>query len=322
MRHLAARDATRRAIMLALAAQGTMPWPSAATDQLPTLQLPTLSERFSSTRLKPLSDRMPSMDGDLRYPKWMAGKWRATNTAVGFTTPLGQRFVDPYLLKIGQSDATTSKQRRYLLGYEEGFPPPAEQPTLTVRQARPFSTIQEERAFTASKETVIERGVFTRNAAHPHGRVVLDVKNDITPDGKPLSPYVGAGWEVRKTVKSQLELDIMWAAWEESGDNAFVTSELAVQRAELPRGAVDETYLEILFRFERQSLTGAAEEQSPETAPPPNAVRARYRVAQYLSLPDAALPAAATKEARKLAKEAAGRAVALLDYDVLLERTG
>lgn len=313
MRDLAAHDASRRALVCALAAQCMVPRPSRAVDTVPSLM-----ERLSARSLKPLSDSVPSMDGDLRYPQWLAGSWRATNTATGFSMPLGKRFVDPYLLRLGQQDATTGRQRQYLLSYEDGARPPPGQPTLTVRQQRPFSTIQEERAFTATKGTTIERGRYILDPPHPHGRIVLDVRDDVTPersvirgtDGPRELSRAASAWEVRKTVRSQLELDVAWAAWEECDDGTFVTSELAVQRSVLPLGVVDESYLEILFRFERP--TGAE--------PQPDAVRASYRVAQYLSLPHATPPAAATKEARTLARQAAGRAVALLDYDVLLER--
>eukprot|EP00966_Prymnesium_polylepis_P275566 6366998-Prymnesium_polylepis.1 len=113
----------------------------------------------------------------------------------------------------------------------------------------------------------------------------------------------------------QTEIDILLAGWEET-DSSFVTSELTAQRQLLPSRAVggasevvDTSFLELLTRFERP-----ASER-------PQSVRARYRVVQYLGLPGVAPPAAsASRAARALEMQAAGQAVSILDYDLLMER--
>lgn len=257
---------------------------------------------------------MPSVAGELQYPKWLAGKWRVTNTAVGFTMPLGARYVDPFLVQLAGEEVAASKTRQYSMRFVDDVPPPVA-PALSVRQDQAFNSMEEERAFTASRGATIERGLYAVDPAHPHGRIVMDVRDlDPSPGDAPQ----GAGWEVRKTFRSQLELDVTWAAWEESrgsvgvdgsGGGAFVTSEIAVQRVRLPqeRGVV-ESYLELLTRFERPSASSST-------------VRAQYRVVEYLSLPGLPdVPTAQSASARRLAKQAADQAVALLDYELIMER--
>ena len=285
---------------------------------------------------------MPSVPGDLRYPSWLAGTWRVTTTATGFSMPLGPRFVDPFLLRIATEEVRNKKQLQYVYRFVDDAPPPEGQPTLTVRQDRRYNAIEEEKAFIAARGATIERGMFVCNAAHPHGRVLLDVRDDNT-RGLVSRELLGddverkeATWVAKAVIRTQLSLDIAWAAWEErssSGEGGgeggggrggegggrgdeggtFVTSELAVQRALLPSRVIDESLIEILTSFERPSEGVPGSQQKT--------MKARYRVAQYLSLPGVNSSAALSSEAtRKLAKQADGRAVSVLDYDLLLEQ--
>lgn len=293
-----------------------------------------LAARLATRSLSLPQDIVPSFEGDLRYPTWLAGTWRVTNKAVGFTMPMGKRFVDPFLVTIAQQDLSAAKELTYTLRFNDQEQPPAAQPTLTVRQDRPFNTIAEERAFSASRGATVERGSYDCDAAHPHGRVLMAVRDDEPSGVRGVErPPEGIAWEVRRVVRSQLELDIAWQRWEETtttasrggaigggvgggdgggggGGGRFVTSELAVQRASLPSPSsqmIDESFLEILTSFEQ-----------PAAADQP--VRARYRVAQYLSLPGVPPPKVTTPEARKLAKQAGFHAIALLDYEMTMER--
>ena len=51
--------------------------------------LPPLSPRLDASSLTPLASLVPSVAGELRYPSWMLGTWRVTNTVSSFTMPLG-----------------------------------------------------------------------------------------------------------------------------------------------------------------------------------------------------------------------------------------
>jgi hypothetical protein len=235
---------SRRALLLAVTAVSA-PSRSKALDVAPLLS------RFDTTSLSPLSESVPSAAGDLRYPAWLAGTWRVENTAAGFSMPLGSRFVNPYVIRIAEKEVSTAKKEQYLLRYVDGAVPPEGQPSLMVRQARPFNTIQEERASGAARGSKVERGTFACNAAHPHGRILLDVLDEQT-DGVESS---GGSWEALRVFRHQMELDIGWAAWESAvsttttgSSSVFVTSELAVQRALLPSRPIDESFLEILMR--------------------------------------------------------------------------
>ena len=309
----------RGALLLAIVAP-TIAWPSSARDALPQ----SLSSRLDAGMLSLPADKFPSStSGDLRYPSWLAGKWHVTTTARDFSMPLGRRYVVPSLVRVSQQDLATKRQLQYSMTFTDGAADGTNDGELTVQQSRAFNVIQEENAFTASRGSTVERGSYVCDQAHPHGRVLLDVRDD-KPLGREsstsgLDKY--ASWEVRNVVRSQLEFDITEAAWEVStGDDsvtgdAFVTSELAVQRALFPSRTIDETFLEILMRFERPSVPPKAEATLAEPVQP-TTVRARYRVAQYLSLPGVEPRLASTDAERNLARQAANRAVALLDYDL------
>ena len=269
-------------------------------------------DRLDADSLSPPSSALRSVAGDLRYPNWLEGTWRAACSSAGFSAPLGARFVAPELI----AEARKKVQREYKLRFVSA-PPPAGQPTLSVRQDRRFNLVEEERAFIASDGFVVEGGDYVCDAAHPHGRgllTVLDANAVPSQDGGgPAARYA-----VTPSFRFQEELEVLWAAWEAAEPaGAFVTSELTVQRVLLPapgRTSVEEastSLLELLWRFERRS---ARDDR-------PSSVRARYRVAEYLSLPGvAAAAASATRAARALERQAAGQAISIIDYDLSLER--
>ena len=88
-------------------------------------------------------------------------------------------------------------------------------------------------------------------------------------------------------------------------------SEFAVQREALSSGEeLGISFLELLTKFER-----------PAGAEQPTTARASYKVLQYLSSPPGiSRKAPSSRAERALEREAAGRAVAILNYDLLLER--
>ena len=234
--------------------------------------------------------------------------------------PLGERYVDPLLIKVAREELAATSKLRYSARFVDiGAAPDAAHPSLTVRHDRPFNIIEEEGAFTASRGTSVEGGTFSLSSSHPHGLVELDVRDDMPVERADLLAQYAA-WEVVQTMRSRLAVDVAWAAWEEAGAGAFVTSEMTTQRLTTPRPAdlggrgsptvVDESYLELVTRYE-QPQAGS-----------PDRMRARYRIAQYLSLPGAPAAAASTSAARRLASQADGRAIALLDYDLEMERVG
>ena len=58
---------------------------------------PPLAPRLDARSLTPLSAfGLPSRNGDVRYPSWLEGTWRARNTIDGFSMPLGSAFVDTF----------------------------------------------------------------------------------------------------------------------------------------------------------------------------------------------------------------------------------
>lgn len=80
----------------------------------------------------------------------------------------------------------------------------------------------------------------------------------------------------------------------------------------MPGGGIEslQTIFELLWRFE----------PLPTTAGQPTAARARYRVVQYLGAPGVAPTAGASKADLALERQAEGRAVSILDYDLELRR--
>jgi len=275
-----------------------------------------LAQRMGSTRLTP-PERFASVPAEVRFPSWLAGTWQVTNTAVGLQTPLGRRFVDPYILSVAQRDVGSKSTMEYQLRFIEDGDASSPMP---VRQDRPFNSIEEEGALVASRGVVIERGDYKMDASYPHGRVLLELKDEQLDRVASAELPKGSPFNVRRVVRTQLELETVWAQWQDGSTNgnanAFFTSELMVQRVLLPlttapreakrERVLDASYLEILTRFERSPADMAGT--------PPTRLRARNRVVQYLSLPGVSEPAAA------LEVEAAGRAVLLLDYDWDLRR--
>ena len=301
-----ARSALPRRAALVCAAAASIRWPTAR----PAMAAMDLSSRLDATSLTPPLGT-ESMPGDLRYPAWLAGTWRVTNRGDGFSMPLGPRFVDPELV----AEARKAVRLQYGARFTKA-PLLAGWPSLSVRQDRRFNEMQEEGAFISSGGFVVERGTYACDDAHPHGTVLLDVLDtDVAGQGLLRSAANGAV-DVRPTFRFKTAVDILWASWELT-DDAFTTSELTVQRQLVP-GAngkseeVDVTFLELLTRYERP-----ASDQ-------PRVVRARYRVVQYLNLniPGVAAPVAVTRAARELEKKAAGQAISILDYDLLMEAVG
>ena len=66
---------------------------------------PPLAPRLDARSLTPLSAfGLPSRNGDVRYPSWLEGTWRARNTIDGFSMPLGSAFVDTFTRAIAEDD--------------------------------------------------------------------------------------------------------------------------------------------------------------------------------------------------------------------------
>lgn len=298
----------RRALLCAAAAS-SVPWPATAGG-------PQLLGRIDADSLSPLSSTVASVAGELRYPAWLEGTWRASCSSAGFSMPLGAKFVDPSLI----AEARKQVRREYQLRFVSA-PPHAGQPALSARQDRRFNLLEEERAFVAS-DFVVEGADYACDTAHPHGRGLLTVLDTrAVPDQ--AGGAQGARYAATPSYRFQEELEVLWAAWEDVEPAApvagvFVTSELTAQRVLLPTpgrsSSMEEastSLLELLWRFERPSWTSSSGQQ-------PASVRARYRVAQYLSLPGVAVAASATRDARTLERQAAGRAVSIIDYDLNL----
>lgn len=321
----------RRALICAAATSLAVQPPSicAAATSL-TVQPPSarahypssLSQRFFGQLTLPSMSMHSSVRGDLRYPDWLAGSWRVSNSNYkpGLTLPLGERFVDPFLLDQVRSSETRQYEMRFAVDTGGLCGPSDDGSGLRVRQDRRFNAIQEENAFNAPAGFLAQRGTFKCDASRPHGIVRLDVLDTMRePAIESVTPMFSSGRPLpleivrKQAFRSTSELEIVWAA-SEATDDAFVTSELLVQRSLLPPAdeVLATAYLELLWKFELPA--------APEVS---TAVRARYRVAQYLGFPG--IEASRRREQlskaqRALEREAAGRAVALLDYDVVLEK--
>ena len=153
--------------------------------------------------------------------------------------------------------------------------------------------------------------------------MVLDILDtDVTSASRgkaPATPNFDT-FEAKVTARFRTELEILWAGWEATDPSSFISSETVVQRELLPastRGGIDEelavAYFEYITRFSRPSTSG-------ELADRPSTVSARYRVAQFLGLPDVAPPRDANRVARSLERQAGNRAVAIIDYDLTMQR--
>ena len=272
---------------------------------------------------------LDSASGELRYPSWLKGTWRVSNTNgdPAISLPLGSKFVDPQLVEAQEA----RKSRQYFSRFVDADDAADGAcgrvvAAMPVRQDRRFNTMQEESAFLGPSGFVVEQGAYACDAAHPHGSVLLQILDtDATAAVRaPDDAASSRGYELvqKATFRSRSELDVVWAAWEAGMDDSFfTTSEMTVQREVLPATGEELAiaYLELLTRFERP--TPSVEQ--------PATIRARYRVVQYLSFPELApeggarttrAPTRSTRAERALAKQAAGRAVAVLDYDLVMER--
>ena len=238
--------------------------------------------------------------------------------------PLGNAFVDGFTRATAQEDIDAAQTLEYTLRFVEATAPPLE-PALSVAQDRRFNAVEETSAFLAGEGIVISSGAYEISAAHPHGRIALVVRDpNSVGDSK-------AGSDARRDAgQSSIELCIEWAAWDaDASAGAFVTSELAIQRVTLPpdeyfdQAAIDTSYLEIITRFEKPtvsvgSASGTAAQRRPRTI-----VKARNRLVQYLALPGVETPSAgqpSSSRARGLERLAAGRAVSFFDYDWVMEK--
>ena len=82
----------RRGLLCAAAASGCIPWPARGLSEPVSSPTPLLG-RLDAGRLTPLSGQVKSREGELRYPAWLEGDWRASCRSAGFRTsqpPPGQ----------------------------------------------------------------------------------------------------------------------------------------------------------------------------------------------------------------------------------------
>jgi hypothetical protein len=245
--------------------------------------LPPLSPRLDASSLTPLASLVPSVAGELRYPSWMLGTWRVTNTVSSFTMPLGDGFVDAFTRAVAEDDVSQATPITYTLRFVPAAPP-ADDPTLCVAQDRRFNAIEETNAFLGGDGGEVRGATYEVSAAHPHGRLLLEVVDPPEEQGG------RAGGGASPTV-SNLDIAFEWARWDRADSGAFVTSELVRQRSRRPpstyEDALDEeSFLEILTSFKRvpppkKRPRGA----SPDAAAaPPEVIRVRNRLVQYLEL--------------------------------------
>ena len=141
-------------------------------------------------------------------------------------------------------------------------------------------------------------------------------------------PRIDKVFEVRLLTRSKLELETVWAASEETvaadGTKGFVTSELCVQRALFPDGSngrgsyevFDTQFLELITRYELPPPAAPAGDSGEDY---PESIQASYRIAQYLGgLPGVTTsPQGMSQRSQALARQAAGRAIALLDLSLI-----
>jgi hypothetical protein len=256
--------------------------------------VPPLSPRLDASVLSPLSERY-CIDGELRYPEWLKGKWRVRSTVTGYTMPIGERFIDEFTRVLAREDVDTRLQLTYELSFV-GVAPPAGASALSVAQEKLDNAVAETDAFLSVDGPRVVGGRYEIDRDHPHGRTVLTVRSADRDGG-----FV-------------LDQRVVWAASEAPSSAVFITSELVVQTG-TNAGATepsDVSYYEILTRFERSSRGGG--------------VRARYRLAQYLTLPGVRAVGPGVRDdeegrqLRALAKLANGRAVSFFDCEWTMER--
>lgn len=271
---------------------------------------PPLTPRLDAASLSPLTAfGVSSREGDLRYPQWLEGTWRARNRIAQFSMPLGRAFVDAFTQATAEEDVALQEELEYLLRYTRTSPV-GEEPTLTVAQDRQFNAVEETNAFLGD-DGAVRTCVHEVNPAFPHGHLVIDVLDAVD--------EAGGGGKGTKQGSTRIELTVLWAQWGEASGGAFVTSELIRQRvtrapgAYEPVGQDEVTLLEVLTRFERVASS------RPSASP---RVRVRNRIAQYLSLPGLGPEADAGLRGKRMeiAKIANGRAISFFDYDWELER--
>lgn len=285
---------------------------------------PPFSPRLDANSLTPLSTYdVPSVSSDLRYPRWLQGTWRVSNTITRFSMPLGSAFVDSFTRATAQEDVDAAQTLSYLLKFDETLLPSESDPELCVAQDRRFNAVEETGAFLSGEGLVVADGSYQVNEQHPHGRIDLVVRDpDAIGDSR-----AAASAARQDSTTTRIELSIEWAAWDAAASGgAFVTSELAVQRVMLPpdqyfsESAVDTSFLEIITRFEKPQRIMRAGGANNSHRRPTTVVRARNRLVQYLSLPGIdTLDKGATKRSRGLERLAAGRAVSFFDYDWVME---
>lgn len=331
---------TRRATLAGglLAGCGLPPAELRAAD----VAVPPLAPRLDARTLQPLSAvGVPSMLGDLRYPAWLEGTWRCTNTIERFSMPLGAALVDGFTRATAEVDVGEQEQLQYDLRYVRSEESSSSEP---VAQDRRFNAIEETNAFLGLDAGAVQQCDYRCCAeGAPHGRLVIDVEDSPDEAGGGAGATAGrinGAATARGTTR--IDLRMLWVQWGTASGGAFVTSELVRQRvtraadAYEPTAQDETTFLEILTRFERE--TGSA-----GSAARPR-VRVRNRIANYLSLgglgedgtialASAPIQLAGSRTSsaslgRRMADSAAartalagGRAISFFDYDWTLERT-
>ena len=257
---------------------------------------PPLSPRLDAASLTPLSALgVASQAGELRYPAWLLGNWRVTNTISAFTMvsaemvcpdssrhahadtkhiaqlllamrqPLGEAFVDGFTRAVAEDDVAQALPLQYNLRFVAADAPPADE-RLSVAQDRRFNAIEETNSFLGSDGGYVRECVYESSpAASPHGRLLLEVVDP--PDES------GGGGRSASSISSQLTLSFDWVQWDFAASGAFVTSELVRQRTRRPAStyeeASDETsYLEILTSFSRVPASSATSSRPPRAGRP------------------------------------------------------
>jgi hypothetical protein len=337
----------RRVAVLAASAGVLLPM-----QQSSAVVVPPLSPRLDAKSLSPLSGfGVSSRAGELRYPSWLAGSWRVSNTIEQFTMPLGPALVDAFTRAVAEDDVDEAQTLQYTLRFMR-VPPPGKADEdedekeeegaigeFPVAQDRAFNAAQETDAFLGPDGGSVRGCQYEVTPLHPHGRLVLDVLDPPDEDGK------------RSSVSSRVELTFEWVQWGVADSGAFVTSELVRQRTTRPPTAFapaldDTSYLEILTSFAR--APPPAPRSRRRLAPTKrgiegggdggreSVVRVRNRLVQYLELPRSAAGstssstprvrsrpnevAASGRDAEARAMLAGGRAVSFFDYNWKMER--
>lgn len=327
----------RAAIAAATLSSGL--WTPPLSSSSDVLTPPPLSPRLDAKTLVPLTKfGVASRVGDLRYPSWMLGTWRVTNTISSFSMPLGSAFVDPFTRAIAEEDIALAQPLKYLLRFVPTDPPLSDR-SLCVAQDRKFNAIEEQNAFLGPDGGSVREGLYACSEPDaPHGRLVLSIA-DPPEDGNR-----GSSLASPSAIISRVDLRFEWVQWDLAASGAFVTSEIVRQRTTRPRSTYEEAldeeqYLEIITSFRRVPRTpngdgsplrrqSSAPTASASTVAPsqrqPEVLRVRNRLVQYLDLPGGDPPGGAGTGARSRKAMAAiaadGRSVSFFDYDWEMER--